>query len=151
MSFSRYAKKLEEALWEEYEEPKLRRNRKTDQTCTAFKVFKKMLGIDTSKWNAETGFEPDSAHEIAHWMLSSPSKRWKHDFGLKRADLDIEYLAAILGVLLLKEHGLDWHHEFWLYERNAKLHGDHAPELALLMKMRLIDKDGRPTFLRATS
>ena len=106
-------------------------------------------------WDSVIDSHHDIAHELAHWMLTAPTKRGQRLFGLgslgygntPRAQKE-ETRASLLGVLLEREHGLLYgatlSHHGW-----ADSFGDLPEILDALKKRHLIDAEGRPTFCRA--
>lgn len=113
-------------------------------------------------------------HEISHWVMAPPSRRWKWDFGLREEDSKFgnveEFKARVMDVALLMYVGVSFKkacpHLYYLYyycphTKSAVdmpyfgLTGNKAPEGdigALLYYTTLLEnngylRNGRPTFL----
>ena len=124
--------------------PTQRHKREGGYDHPAFVAFRRLVGMGPYRFvNPE---EP--AHEIAHWLVAHPTRRYLPEFGLDEFSKPYreEELASLLGILLEREYGLDWPHTLGEHEWHGE---DHVTRV--LWKLRwagLIDQTGRPTVLR---
>jgi hypothetical protein len=134
-----------------------RRRRGSASTPSIDKNLDKLRGLS---WRKDDDVNDDPSHELAHAMIAPPSRRKLKRFGLGPIGMGNgskscreEEEASILGILLQKEHGLDWRwtavDHAWRFDvfsvKNA------ATCLKSLHKRRLIYMNGRPTFCRKAS
>ena len=96
----------------------------------------------------------DLSHELAHFMIAPLSRRYKKRFDLgeigmgrnRRCELE-EEMASILGILVQREHALDF--GFTLaYHNWVDVPERIENNLNKLYERKLIDEKGRPTFCR---
>lgn len=107
-------------------------------------------------WREDADVKDDPAHELAHAMLAPPSRRRLRRFGLgdvgfgdgRKFSQVEEELASLLGILLQKEHGLDWKHTAIYHCWEDSTAKDCEKRLNTLLKRGLIDSRGKPTFCK---